>query len=119
MHGPALIQAIDEAGVAVLTLTEGLEDAELLASRLTRSEVVRQLGLLCDAAQGLPEAMRHNMPEIDWPGLKAAGLALKGPPGVGMDEALLACHKQLVPTTLMWMRVYRQQHPDWFKLPMA
>jgi hypothetical protein len=27
--------------------------------------------------------------------------------------------KALVPTALMWLRVYRTQHPDWFSLSPA
>jgi len=54
MFGAALLKTIEEAGIAVLTLTEGLQDSELLASRLTRQEVTRQLRLLLEAAAALP-----------------------------------------------------------------
>lgn len=39
MYAAALFKTMEESGVAVLTLVEGLQDGELLASRLTRQEV--------------------------------------------------------------------------------
>jgi hypothetical protein len=119
MYGAALLQAIDEAGVAVLTLTEGLQDEELLASRLTRGETARHLRLLTEAAGALPDEIRGQMPEVDWAGLKATGTSLIGPTGPAMDEALLMGAKALVPGILMWMRVYKQQHPEWFAISVA
>ncbi len=115
MSAPALLlQTIDDAGVAVMTLTEGLQDEELVASRLTRSETIRHLILLTEAARGLPEDLRSGMPEVDWAGLAATGQALSGPRGPAMDEALLVGAKAHVPATLMWLRVYQTQHPEWF-----
>lgn len=119
MYGAALLKAIDESGVAILTLTEGLQDDELLASRLTRAEVARHLRLLVDATQALPESMRAGMPEVGWAELQATGSALSGPPGLALDDALLVGSKILVPAALMWLRVYRQQHPEWFSMSLA
>ena len=88
MYGAALLKTIDETGVAVLTLTEGLEDSELLASRLTRGEVERQFKLLAMAASGLPETWRSQLPEVDWDGLQGCAITLDGPRGAELDEAL-------------------------------
>ncbi len=119
MYSAALLKTIDETGVAVMTLTEGLEDAELLASRLTRTEVLRQLRMLTEATISLPDALRQSMPEVDWAGLANAGSALSGSPGPELDEALIMATHALVPATLMWMRLYKQQHPDWFAMTVA
>ncbi len=119
MSGATLLQAIDDAGVSVMTLTEGLQDDELVASRLTRAETIRHLLLLTQAANGLPDAMRAGMPEVDWAGLSATGQALSGPRGPAQDEALILGAKALVPAALMWLRVYRTQQPDWFSLTSA
>lgn len=116
MFGAALLKTIEEAGVAVLTLTEGLQDSELLASRLTRQEVVRQLRLLTEAAAALPPELRDGMPEVDWAGMAAAGQALAGPGGRELDDALVFGARALTPALMMWLRVYRQQHPQWFKM---
>lgn len=119
MYGAALLKTMEEAGEGVLTLTEGLQDAELLGSRLTRSEVARQLRMLTEAAMALPIELRNNMPEVDWAGIGAAGSALAGPAGAALDDALLFASHALVPATLMWMRVYKEQHPEWFRMNLA
>jgi len=119
MYGAALLKAIEEAGEAVMTLTEGLQDSELLASRLTRHEVARQLRLFTEAASALPIERREGMPEVDWGGIAAAGLALAGPRGAALDDALIFGVRALVPATLMWLRVYRQQSPQWFSMTLA
>jgi hypothetical protein len=119
MYGAALLKAMEDTGVAVLTLTEGLEDSELLASRLTRSEVARQLLLFTEAATALPVEQRDAMPEVDWGGIAAASLALGGPSGLALDEALILGARTLAPTALMWLRVYRQQHPQWFTMAVT
>jgi hypothetical protein len=119
MSASTLLLAIEDAGVGVMTLTEGLQDDELVGSRLTRAETIRHLLLLTEAAKGLPDVMRAGMPEVDWAGLSASGLALSGPRGPAQDEALLLGAKVQVPAALMWLRVYRTQQPDWFSLSPA
>lgn len=109
-----MLQLIQEAGEGVLTLTEGLQQDELLRSRLTRAEVQRQLQRLADTLADAPDAMRHLMPEIDWAGWRAARLALPAP-GAQQDEALWFAVQSLVPATLSWLRVYRQSHPELFQ----
>ncbi len=46
----ALLGLIEQTGTAVGTLVEGLEQSELLRSRLTRGEVLRQLKTLAARA---------------------------------------------------------------------
>jgi hypothetical protein len=105
MFNAALLKTLDEAGMA-----------ELLGSRLTRSEVLRHMHLWSDAALGLPEPQRQGMPEVDWAAIEGAHGALKGSPGPALDDALILGTTTLVPNTLMWLRVYRQQHPEWFAM---
>lgn len=119
MYGAALLKTIEEAGVGIMTLTEGLQDSELLASRLTRQEVARQLRLFTEAAAALPPELRQGMPEVDWEGIAAAGLALTAPRGPAQDDALSFGVRALTPATLMWLRIYRQQSPQWFSMTPA
>jgi uncharacterized protein with HEPN domain len=109
----AILGTIQEAGEAVLTLTEGLEEGELLASRLTRVEVTRQLGVLASALRGLPDSAVRAMPEIDWAGWRGmtTAMSLGGP---ARDEALWFGVRSLVPATLSWLRLYRHSHPELF-----
>lgn len=101
------------AGEAVLTLTEGLPEADLLRSRLTRAETQRQLQSMATALSDAPDALRHLMPEIDWAGWRATRLALAST-GPQQDEALCFAVRSLVPATLSWLRVYQQSQPELF-----
>ena len=53
------------------------------------------------------------MPEIDWAGWRAPRLALPTP-GEPQDDALWFAVQSLVPATLNWLRVYRDEHPALF-----
>jgi len=108
-----IVGMIQEAGEAVLTLTEGLAQGELLASRLTRAEVTRQLVVLASAMKGMPHDLVQAMPEIDWAGWRGVEVSLRQP-GMARDEALWFGVVSLVPATLSWLRVYRQNSPALF-----
>lgn len=108
-----LLHLTTTAGEAVLTLTEGLSEADLLRSRLTRGEAQRQLQSMAEALSSAPDALRHLMPEIDWAGWRATRLALPVAGSV-QDEALCFAVRSLVPATLSWLRVYRRSHPELF-----
>jgi uncharacterized protein with HEPN domain len=108
-----MLTLVEAAGEAVLTLTEGLQQGELLRSRLTRAEVQR-LQRLADTLADAPDALRQLMPEIDWAGWRATRLALPDA-GAQQDEALWFAVRSLVPATLSWLRVYRRSHPHLFQ----
>lgn len=108
------LHLIQDAGEAVLTLCEGLQREEFLRSRLTRGEVQRQLQRLAGALADAPDALRHQLPEIDWAGWRGTRLALAEGPGAPLDEALWFAVQSLVPATLSWLRVYRQEQPGLF-----
>ncbi len=110
----AMLGSIEEAGSAVLTLTEGLEEGELLGSRLTRGEVTRQLGVLAAMLRDLPGTTIQAMPEIDWAGWRGMSIALRDE-GPARDDALWFGVRSLVPATLSWLRVYRQSQPELFR----
>ena len=105
---------IEEAGTAVLTLTEGLEKEEFLASRLTRAETRRQLRLMSAAARLLSPDIHTLLVEIDWDGWRTLDQRL-----ATSDQAanilLWLAVRALVPDTLMWLRVYRKNQPECFK----
>lgn len=113
MLNASLLSIIEEAGVAVLTLTEGLEKDELLASRLTRAETTRQLKIMGDSAASVPPPTQSRFAEIDWRGWHTVARRI----GSGDDaegEALWFAVRSLVPATLMWLRVYRKSQPEVF-----
>ena len=112
----ALLGLMEQAGMAVATLMEGLERDELLRSRLTRAEVLRQLKTLADSAGQIEPAARRDMPELDWAGWDAMRPRFAGPAGEPLDEALWFACESLVPATLLWMRVYQQSQPELFRM---
>ena len=103
------LQRIEEAGTAVLTLMEGIEESEFSRSRLTQQEVCRQLDRVGLAALDMSATTRAALPEIDWKAwLAMAENAAKD------NQRLWWVITELVPTTLIWLRVYRNQQPELF-----
>ena len=112
----ALLGLIEQAGVAVATLVEGLARDELLRSRLTRAEVLRQLKTLADSVGLMEPSARDEMPELDWVGWDALRPRFEGPPGAALDDAMWFACEALVPATLLWLRVYQQSQPMLFRM---
>jgi len=112
----ARLAIIEQTGLAVATLIETLERDELLRSRLTRTEVLRQLRILSDGAGGMEAEVRTLMPEIDWPGWEAMRRQLAQPAGAALDEALWFACESLVPATLLWLRVHRNSNAALFQM---
>lgn len=108
-----MFSLIQNAGEAVLTLIDSLEEAEFLRSRLTREETRRQMVVLAETLLHLPEPVREAMPEIDWGGWRTTRLAIDQS-GSQQDEVLWFGAHSLVPATLSWLRVYRQERPQLF-----
>jgi len=112
----ALLRLIEESGIAVSTLIEGLEREELLRSRLTRVAVLRQLKTLAHSVGQMGPAARQEMPELDWAGWDAMCPHFDGPAGEPLDEAMWFACQALVPATLLWLRVYQQSQPALFRM---
>lgn len=108
MWNAALLAAIEDAAAAVLTLTEGVEEAEFLRSRITRAETARQIDTIATALDGLSEDARRAVPEIDWAAWRTLRTA-------AADDTLWFAVRSLVPATLMWLRVYRRSQPELFQ----
>jgi uncharacterized protein with HEPN domain len=112
----ALLGLMEQAGIGVATLIEGLEREELLSSRLTRAEVLRQLRMLADSAAQVESAMRESMPEVDWSGWCAMRSRLEAPAGQALDDTLWFACTSVMPATLLWLRVYQQNQPELFRM---
>jgi len=112
----ALLAIIEQSGMAVATLTEGLERDELLHSRLTRAEVLRQVRVLARGVTAIGAQTRGAMPELDWSGWEVMHKQLALPPGEALDEALWFACQSLVPAMLLWLRFYRQANAGLFQM---
>lgn len=111
----ALLGILEEAGIAVLTLTEGLEPEEFFNSRFTQYETLNQMRIMADTAANVPDDLKLKMVEIDWTGWSVLGIELNIP-GSAERDALWFGVRSLVPATLMWMRVYKKDTPELFSL---
>jgi uncharacterized protein with HEPN domain len=112
----ALLGIVEQAGLAVLTLAENLTEDELLRSRLTRAEVQRQLTTLADSLVQLAPSLHTAMPDLGWEGWQSLQAVLHGPPGPALDDALWFASSSLVPATVLWLRVYRKEKPELFRM---
>ncbi len=109
----AMLNLVTEAGEGALVLADGVSPDELERSRLTRSEVARQLLLMADTLGNLSAGAQEAMPEIDWAGWRATAQQLRAPRDAG-DDALWFALRSLVPATLSWLRLYRRTEPALF-----
>ena len=112
----ALLGIVEQAGLAVLILTENLSEDELLRSRLTRSEVQCQLTTLADSLTQLAPTLHAAMPDLGWEGWQSLQGVLHGPHGPALDDALWFASSSLVPATVLWLRVYRKEKPELFRM---
>lgn len=111
----ALLGILEEAGMAVMTLTEDIEPEEFFASRITQQEVLRQMRIMAETAANVPQDLKRKMPEFDWAGWYVLHSQLMGQGGFERD-ALWFAVRSLVPATLLWMRVYRKDMPEVFSI---
>lgn len=114
MATSTLLNLMEQTGLDVATLAEGLDEADLRRSRLIRAELLRQLRLMAGSAVAVPPSARTNMPELDWEGWRLLALRLQAKAGGDLDDALWFALHSVVPATLLWLRVYRQNHPQLF-----
>jgi len=123
MLNASLLSIIEEAGTAVLTLTEGLGQGEFMGSCLTRAETLRQVLIMSSSMANVPPSTQALLPEIGWRGWLAVKQQLEGSIGVlhkdelraVQNDALWFAVRSLVPATLMWLRVYRHNQPEVFQ----
>lgn len=113
LNSAALLGILEEAGTAILTLSEGLDEKEFFATRLTQQEVLRQLRIMTETSDNLTKELKTELAEIDWAGWSMLGQQLKLADSFDR-EALWFGVRSLVPSMLMWLRVYRQNQPEVF-----
>lgn len=109
----ALLTIIEEAGEGVLVMTEEVEKAEFLRSRLTRHEVQRRLLIMAGSAGNVMPEARKLIPEIPWDGWEklARDLNRDNPEA---DELLWFAVTSMAPATMTWIEVYRSKQPELF-----
>jgi hypothetical protein len=106
---------MEDAATSALTLAEGLDREALLRSKLTLREVRHHLSRACAAMTGLSEGASSALPELDGPAWAAIEGSLHADEAGRGDAAWLAL-QELMPITLGWLRVYRSQRPELFRV---
>lgn len=110
----ALLGILEQSGTAVMILVEDVDGEEFFASRLTRRTVEGYLTNMAESAANLPKGIKEHLAEIDWAGWSALRSAIKSGFSDQTNEAVWFAIQSLVPATLLWLRVYRQNEPQLF-----
>lgn len=109
----AMLGILEEAGTAILIMTESFAYHELFASRITQHEVLRQLKVMADTAFNLPSEVKFKMLEIDWESWQALSIQFNKS-DESMQEAVWFAVRSLVPATLLWLKVFHKSSPELF-----
>jgi len=110
-----LLGILQNAGEDILILTEGVDPEEFFASNITQREVIRQLRIMTETVGNLSDKLKQDMIEIDWGGWTVLSAQLMMSSGFDRDAVWFAI-RSLVPATLLWLRVYRQNSPKLFSI---
>ncbi len=110
----AMLGLLQQTGMDVIVLTEELDEQEFFASRLTRQETLRLLGVMAYTARDLPAPVRDRLAEIDWPAWAALPEALIRPNEHPLKIWVAA--RELAPRTVQQLIDYRRVHPDLFSM---
>jgi uncharacterized protein with HEPN domain len=111
----SLLAILEEAGENILTLTEEIEPEAFFNSKITQHETMKQLRNMTETAANLPVEVKYDIAEVDWAGWSMLNMQLTTAGGFEKDAVWFAV-RSLVPATLMWLRVYRKDKPEHFKL---
>ncbi len=112
MTGP-MLDILEQAGEDVLTLTEGLEPEEFFSSHITQMEALRQIRTMAETAANLPPELKLQITEIDWAGWSVLVTQFATTGGFERDAVWFGI-RSLIPATLLWLRVYRNNQPQLF-----
>lgn len=66
LYVASLLANFFDAGWSIQVLLGDMDRAQYEASRLARPEIERHLRTMADSARALPEAVRAQMPKVDW-----------------------------------------------------
>lgn len=109
-----MLQLMEQTALDIMILTDEIGEEEFFASRLTRSETLRQLESLTRTIANLPAGARAAMPKIDW----AAWTALAGILGKPAKHPLQiwVAIKELTPMTVYHLNDYKRTQPKLFSI---
>lgn len=112
-----MLNLMQQSCEAVLTITEDVSPEAFFSSQLTKAETLRYLRIIAENVDRLPMENKTAMPEIDWAGWNVLLSQVRSAGGFEQDAVWFAV-RSMVPATLMWLRVFRQQQPALFSMTM-
>lgn len=110
----AMLGLLEQLGLDIITLTEGLSEAEFFSSRLARAQVLQRLGSMTRTVADLPVEVRQRMPEIDWEAWDALATILPG--SAHHPLQIWVAVQELTPMTVQRLKGYRKQQPRLFSI---
>jgi uncharacterized protein with HEPN domain len=112
-----MLNIMQQSCEAVLTLTEDVAPEDFFSSQLTQAESLRHLRIIAENVDRLPMESKTMMAEIDWAGWNVLLSQVRSSGGFERDAIWFAI-RSMVPATLIWLRVFRQQQPDLFRMTL-
>lgn len=110
----AMLGLLEQLGLDIIILTEGISEAEFFSSRLARSQVLQRLGSMTRTIADLPVVVRQRMPEIDWAAWEALATIL--PDNAHHPLQIWVAVQELAPLTVQRLNHYRKQQPQLFSI---
>jgi uncharacterized protein with HEPN domain len=110
LYVASLLANFFEAGWAVQVLVGDANQAQYEASRLTRPAAEKHLRTMTDTARALPEAVREQMPKVDWQSWEELGAYLP-PRDANSRHMVWTAIDAWLPPAGLELRRYRRQMP--------
>lgn len=110
----AMLGLMEQLGMDIITLTEGLSEAEFFASRLARAQTLQRLSSMSRTVADLPAEVRQRMPEIDWDAWGALASIL--PRHANHPLQIWVAVQELTPLTVQRLKGYKKQQPKLFSI---
>lgn len=109
-----MLQLMEQTALDVMILTDEIGEEEFFASRITRSETLRQLKTLTRIIADLPAGTRDAMPEIDWEAWATLAEVLGKPTKHPLQ--IWVAIKELTPVTVQRLHNYKKRLPQLFSV---
>lgn len=110
----AMLGLMEQLGMDIITLTEGLSEGEFFASRLARAQTLQRLNSMTKTVADLPSEVRQRMPEIDWDAWDTLASIL--PKNAHHPLQIWVAVQELTPLTMQRLKGYQKQQPKLFSI---
>jgi uncharacterized protein with HEPN domain len=117
IYAASLLANFFEAGWAIQVLIGDMDRQQYFASRLTRREIRRHLGIMVETAAALPDEVREKTSDVAWQTWVELEASLDCQTRKQKD-AVWAALETLVPVTGFYLRQYKARQPELFSFKL-